>query len=415
MDSFAYDDDPASDRDTSAINYFENDAHGPDYEYTRDDPGYGWIPAGEWITHGWLWRFTTQHFNDYVFEDHVMPTINGHTKTREAADALGHHVDDVTCFGNPRPLTNSFCASIRSCAPFTNINQCSNIAGLLTAFNRAAGIPARPVWIDWIQGSFDHSTEVWTEPVEGGANQWYVMRGYNGSEGSCPSPYYTGINQLKHLGWYTSGQGCTPPVGTGMLTSWEALRKRTIFHLSASWDLAPGSQDRQDREAAWFESRFRAYLGWPRSQMPGPQRKQPSLPAAGGQEVSRAEVGGETALEFGQVLADRGVDTDGDGRFDQLVFEVQVNIFQPGDYWIRGQLDANFVHPVGGDGLAEAIGHLRTRSTARTGGGSMDICMSKANGPTCCSCRPHVPIPPNPISSNELAYTQPPTPPPTSS
>jgi hypothetical protein len=42
--------------------------------------------------------------SDFVFEDHVMPTINGYASTWEAANALGKHEDDVTCFGHPRPL-----------------------------------------------------------------------------------------------------------------------------------------------------------------------------------------------------------------------------------------------------------------------------------------------------------------------
>jgi PKD repeat protein len=37
---------------------------------------------------------------------------------------------------------------------------------------------------------------------------------------------------------------------------------------------------------------------------------------------------------------------DGDGRFDSLVFEVEVNVARAGDYWIRGALAGNFAETV---------------------------------------------------------------------
>jgi len=96
VDAFIYDDNSASTRDTSSIGYNEYD--GTDYslsEYTHSD--FSWIPEGEWVNHGYIWRFNTQHYNSLVFRDHVMPTINGQTTSWSATNALVQHTDDVTC------------------------------------------------------------------------------------------------------------------------------------------------------------------------------------------------------------------------------------------------------------------------------------------------------------------------------
>ncbi|MFQ5611717.1 MAG: hypothetical protein ACE5H9_06250, partial [Anaerolineae bacterium] len=45
------------------------------------------------------------------------------------------------------------------------------------------------------------------------------------------------------------------------------------------------------------------------------------------------------AVELGQVIADSGRDLDGDGRLDQLVIDVAVNVNQPGDYTFGGLID----------------------------------------------------------------------------
>ena len=47
------------------------------------------------------------------------------------------------------------------------------------------------------------------------------------------------------------------------------------------------------------------------------------------------------AVQLGGVIADYGVDLDGNGRFDQLVVEVEVYVTQPGSYSMGGLLDSS--------------------------------------------------------------------------
>jgi len=157
-----------------------------------------------WIAHGYAWLFSTQHYNDFVFKAHVMARHQWQTNTWDAGNALVRRVDDVTCFGNPRPLSSSWCVLNPSqCGPeYDNRNECSNLAGLLTAFNRAAGIPrARFSRIRYTLRC--HSAEIWT------SQNWYVARGYNVNEssqsGGCPSRNYTGgsVALRSTSGWYS--------------------------------------------------------------------------------------------------------------------------------------------------------------------------------------------------------------------
>jgi hypothetical protein len=90
-----------------------------------------------------------------------------------------------------------------------------------------------------------------------------------------------------------------------------------------------------------------------------------------------------SGLEIEQVVADYGVDDDGDGRYDRLVFEIEVNAQQAGDYWIRGLLGGDYSVPVGGSAL-EAIDPIRlaggTQRVELSFEGK-DLYMSKADGP----------------------------------
>jgi len=269
VDNFLYDDDPENVRDTSSIVYYEGEYEGK-REYDHED--YDWIPEGEWISHGYAWLFDNQQYTDYVFEDHVIEAINGQTNTWDAADALGLRVDQVTCFGNPRPLGDSWCVlHPHWCYPHTNINQCTNIAALLVAFNRAAGIPSRPVFMDLRHSTFDHSTEVWTNPW--GPWDWYVMRGYF-PEGDCwdepPTPpsyplSYEGgyLPLISPLGWYDWGRGV---FAASENWSWGGLdgdgwRGADEFR-QASWHFDNTAGTGKIVKRDWWETRYEAYMGW---------------------------------------------------------------------------------------------------------------------------------------------------------
>jgi PKD repeat protein len=492
--AFVYDDDSDSSRDTTSIGYWEggDDSGGSGWremEYTHED--YPWIPAGEWITHGYTWGFKTQHFDTHVFKDHVMPSINGKRNTWDAANALGERVDEVTCTFWPNPLGNSWCVlNPTSCYPYEPYNQCTNVANLLTAFNRAAGIASRPIWTDWVHTTFDHSTEVWTIKPSGGSWDWYVTRGYvtrgyaqaeDEPSGGCPGPGYEGgYKPLRNTsGWYS---GSTSQGVYAADENWSSFGGSTTtadkFRM-ASWDLNKAGRTGKIIKKSWFETRYVDYWGWPSEpQVTGsPPQAWPSLPpppvaefvgshlsgtaplavmfsdlssghvsnwswnfgddgtsteqnpihtytAAGDYTVSltvrgaggldtetkinyihvedglaNSSVPGVTAsdqkglgvaltsepsvVEFGQVVADYGVDLDGDGRYDQLVFEIQVKALQAGDYWIRGVLGGDYQVPVGGSSI-ESRGQVHLSEglhTVQLPFDGMDIYMSKADGP----------------------------------
>jgi hypothetical protein len=64
---------------------------------------------------------------------------------------------------------------------------------------------------------------------------------------------------------------------------------------------------------------------------------------------------GQTGLVV-RGVDDYGVDLDGDGYFDQLVIEIEVNAPQPGIYWLQAELGVDHQAPtlVGTGGLIAA-------------------------------------------------------------
>ncbi len=163
IDTFLYDDDPENTRDEIGVNLGV-------YEYTQEEEGYSWIPDTGWISAGYGYAFYLQPFEPFVFEDHVIETINGRTNQWDAAKDLIEYTDKVTRFHIHNWHESSW--EVLNENP-DNGNQCSNVAGLLTAFERSAGIPARPFFVDWVHRSFDHSAEMWLN------GNWYAGRGYN--------------------------------------------------------------------------------------------------------------------------------------------------------------------------------------------------------------------------------------------
>jgi PKD repeat protein len=282
---FVYDDNPDSDRDTTSIGYWEGGEEGSSgwrqTEYTHDD--YAWIPEGEWISRGYTWGFRTQHYDAFVFEAQVMPAINGKSNTWNAADALGARVDELTCTNWPNPLGSSYCVmNPGSCFPFKLDNQCTNIANLLTAFNRSAGIPSRPMWTDWVHSTFDHSTEVWSTN-QWGSTRWYVMKGYAQREGNpCTTARVTGgFKELRNTSGYYSGDSSQGvyAVGEGWYSIGGSSEWADKFRM-ASWDLDRVARTGKIVKRDWFESRFMAYWSWPSEpQVTGtPPNDWPTLP-----------------------------------------------------------------------------------------------------------------------------------------
>jgi hypothetical protein len=401
VDAYVYDDDLDLLRDRTSLGYWDEKVNGR-YEYTHSD--YSWIPWGSYISHGYAWSFDTAHFDQHIVADFVMPAINGTSSTWSAANALVKLVDDVTCFGNPRPLGDTWCVLYPSgCAPdYDNRNQCTNIANLFVAFNRSAGIPSRTVWTDWLSSTFDHSTEVWAQGPTYGVWGWYVGQGYAGNEygnpdsDQCASPRFSGgyTTLTSTYGWY-GGEGVYV---AGENWTWDDLD-------GGGWpggdDFRLGSWDKsQIVKKDWYETRFRAYWGWssepyvtgsPPADWPWPSYASEGLDTSSVPESPPAEQGREALsttseeaeIKIGPVVADYGVDEDGDGRFDRLVFEIEVNAPQAGDYWVRGLLGGDYSVAVGGS-------PIETIEPIRLAGGSQrvelsfegkDLYLSRADGP----------------------------------
>ncbi|MDH4137176.1 MAG: hypothetical protein OEW09_10750, partial [Anaerolineae bacterium] len=331
INAFLYDDNPDDLRDERGILL-------GDLRYTHSDyPDK--IPSGAWINAGSGYRFELQQFEPFVFEEHVIKVINGHTSRWSAASDLVAYTDKVTRFDHPRDLYSSW----RVLHPGSNdANQCSNIAALLTAFERSAGIPARPFFVDWASDSFDHATEIWLNGT------WYAARGYNihepeGCGWDCefghrdPQSRYS-WGRDRYRPWHSGGTGNGSTImaadenwdwsQTGGSGSWWGNDSRWP---SWDWDAIV--------RYSWFDTLFVPYWrywGWSREpRITGtPPGDWPSVTgfAMDTSSDSQAIFPSATAsTSVGEMpgpsqpgltvrgVNDYGLDLDGDGHFDQLV------------------------------------------------------------------------------------------------
>jgi len=247
--AFLYDDDPADFRDETGILL-----NSQNMEYTHDDyPSR--IPEGAWVNAGSLYGFTLQQFEPFVFEEHVIEAINGRNNQADAARDLVIHADEVTRFNNPRPLTSSW----RVLHPGADDSQqCSNIAGILVAFERSAGIPSRPLLVDWAHRTFDSAAEIWLN------GSWMAARSYTRLEPEecgwdcgygylLPRSRYS-WGRYRYVPWHSGGSGSSSVImaadenwGSGHAYRWP------------SWDW-----DAIARQS-WLETLFApywAYYGW---------------------------------------------------------------------------------------------------------------------------------------------------------
>jgi hypothetical protein len=354
VETFLYDDNPNNTTENESI-LLGDTRYPPD----TGSPYDGLLSSQNFVAEGESYGFSNQQYNRFILEDFVVPAINGKTSQTAAADALTNKVDAVTIFRNPRVLYDSW----RVLNPGSNPRQqCSNIAGLLTAFSRAAGIPARPVMVDWRTNSFDHATEIWS------SNDWRVYRGYRrlemneypdntptgcaaGQWPACGSyKYYSRSDWGKSIykPWHSGGGGNGNVMVLGG-ENWTSTGSRA--YRWASWDI-DAIKLNTSKFATQFAEYWRSY-GWtgePRNT--GSPGWPPPPPGAAASETPSGPVEG-TAFDFqsaqvqlGDVVAEYGIDSNGNGQYDHLVLEVQVAAAQPGDYWLLGQLSAS--RPVAG-------------------------------------------------------------------
>lgn len=362
IDRFVYDDNPDITRDEAAILLGDD----------RFPPSSGApypLSGSNFVNEGTSYAFDTEHYVRYLLEDYVIDTINGKTSQTAAADALAEKVDALTVFRNPHPRFSSFSVLHPGSNPR---QQCSNIAGLLAAFNRAAGIASRPLMADWKDISFDHSTEVWLN------NNWRVYRGYNTFEmGDEPNDSPTGCssgwpkcgsvkNQSRsawgahgnYKPWHSGGGGGASVIvlagdnwtETGTAYRWgswdvgeirlDPTRLNTVFSIywgRYGWNKEPTNLGKP---------------GWP----PRPGSALAGLaamsPESNSLDVQSAKV------QLGNVVKEYTVDSNGNGQYDQLVLEVEVTAAQPGRYWLLSQLRATRSNPTltaAGGILSEAL------------------------------------------------------------
>jgi hypothetical protein len=92
-------------------------------------------------------------------------------------------------------------------------------------------------------------------------------------------------------------------------------------------------------------------------------------------------------VEFGQVVREYGLDSNANGRFDQLILEVEVTTNQPGGYWLWGQLGASRPEPslsYAGGIISEALLPLNLvagRQIVQLSFDGLDFALSGVNGP----------------------------------
>jgi hypothetical protein len=262
IDAFVYDDNVGNLKDERGILL-------GDLTYTQSSPGTGWIPADSQINAGGGWRFELQQFEPFVLDEHVIGAINGKTTQSAAATALLNRADQVTRFVWPAVRVTSW-EVLHPTGEYGDGSQCSMVSGLVTAFERSAGIPARPFFVDWRTGTFDHADEIWLN------GDWNSARGYATSTEpqGCGWDCAGGIVSLRsrqswgsvYKPWHSNGGGS----GTVIAAA------REDWTWSGTWIPDPWNPDQEEYRwpnwnwdsivrHAWFETLFVPYWsgrGW---------------------------------------------------------------------------------------------------------------------------------------------------------
>jgi hypothetical protein len=354
IEKFLYDDDPNQVSDESSILLYT-------YRYPGDPPDgvsppYT-IPSGEEIKQGHAYRFSNEQYNRYLLEDYVIGTINGQTSQKAATDALAQKVDQETVFRNPRPLTYSW----RVLHPGSNPRQqCSNISGLLAAFSRTAGIPARPIMIDWRHSTFDHSDEVWLNGA------WRVYRSYktyemdpypDNTHTGCTGSQWPQCGSYRYYSRYTWGKERYKPWHSGgggpgnvMILANENWTSTGLAYRWASWDI--DSIKLNKNRLMTQNTEYWRYWGWTHEPtntgVPGWPSRIIGMDTSGMSVTSDGVTGPglqSSEVQLGDVVAEYGLDLNGNGQYDQLVLEIEVTATRAGKYWFLADLSLDASQP----------------------------------------------------------------------
>jgi len=398
IDKFLYDDDPNTIYDDRSVLM----AGQTDYYTSYTNPTASWwdggwpdytIPSGEFMAEGGVYQFSNHQYNRYILEDYVIPAVNGATNQHEAADKLVEQVDANTAFLNPKVYYNSYNVLMAINSSTDKRNQCSGIAGATTAFNRAAGIPARVLLTDWRYGTFDHSNEVWVDGL------WRVYRGYGVVELKTDyvQPNYSGVcasdpglwpmcrnyryesqndwGLYHYRPWHSGGSGSSNTI-FAVDESWQSTSVKAYrwpsWITATQYSPATGSnvtaRGMSMIRKSYLDTLHTEYWGaWGWTSEPtvtgSTVNGSGDWPEAPGGSAPISTLGANSLesrsaqVQLGDVVSEYGVDRDGDGRYDELVLEVEVNVTQPGSYWLRAQLSATRPDPLlaGTGGVIEEV------------------------------------------------------------
>ena len=317
---------------------------------------------------GYSIAFPTDQYEAYILRTHVISNINGLTTQRSAFNHLLNYVDSITLFD----ASVEHYTMKEALNSYQRRNQCSNIANILTGFSRAAGIATRPETVDWDgylvgSGKFDHATQVWLD------GEWLTARGYNQDEPcddqgtiACGVQY---PRTADYWGRYVHQEKWADIIyTTGYSWTWTTVGDvyRGEYGRDYAWrrrDVAGNDTRDLISSEPWLETWMVPYWGWPvePSQTTAPPAPYDREPAPGGgcsgfpcydtysppPEGNYASLSATSAPStseaqpqtIGGIVRDYGVDRDRDGRFDQLVVDVSVDIPQAGFYTVGAVLN----------------------------------------------------------------------------
>ena len=366
IDVFTYNDDLSNEKDLLAI-YWDTSY---DYNYIESS---GWT-LNKHDVYGWGIGFETDFNQRYVFEDYLMPNIQGVDNKYSAANKilnLTNHKSGMEFNANSFPnstknaLTNLRFDVDPETIVYTDTNgnlvteevydgiidaDCNTHAGVFTSFLKGAGITSRPMAVDWKHKHYDTATEIWLN------GEWKVARGYS---------YNQGINTRKE--WGDDVYKSSNDLILVSSSDWE-------------WDLINvkyrGTEDEDYKTARDNSSNIYPHypkntssssvtsevLKWDWVQMPvaeywpGTQTATVIGDCSGNGDNKGCEEGSiglpysapaeDDALvthpekaRFGEILADYGVDRDNDDYYDSLVVEVEVIVNEAGYYTVEALLD----------------------------------------------------------------------------
>ncbi len=365
IDVFAYNDDLNNEKDLLTI-YWDTSY---DYNY-KDDTGW---QLNKHNVYGWGIGFETDYNQQYVFEDYMMPSIQGIDDKYSATSKILRltHKDSGMEF-NPNSFPNSTKNALTNSRfdvpvvisytdEFSNTiteviydgfidADCNTHAGVFTSFLKGAGLTSRPVAVDWKERHYDTATEIWLN------GEWKVARGYSTEDGITTRQWwgsrrYKSVNDLILV----SGSDWEWDLinvkyrGTEEEDYKTARDNSNNIYPHYPKNTSPSSVTSEVLKWDWVQMPVDEY--WPGTQPAtvigdcsgsgnnkGCESGRIGLPYSAPTEGTPFVTHSEKA-HFGQVVSDYGVDRDEDGDYEILVVEVEITVNEAGYYTVEALLD----------------------------------------------------------------------------